>query len=396
MGQPVDANGRSILHKGHGMTHTCAVPDVCKTPSPGGPIPIPYVNVAMDSNLTDGADSVKIEGNPLANVSSKIATSVGDEPGTAGGIISSKFKGTVTWKMGSLDVKAEGKSVVRFLDNALHNGNSFNSAFINVGQTGFAYADDFTQKCEICQHEAPEHRIFATRNAAKLCAELIEALKKALQDAPDDKKAEYAHPDGAGGFRGYMVGVMVCDKDESFAAMSGPGTLPGFEKVARDTCGHTPVSGGIVQPAEFAGANQATANAAGAALTPAFKRTEVDAAIRRINQKRGNGYKGYNIPGNCAGAKLLARAPAASHKPVAMTEAFFLGWAGKYTYLETHRTEEQLASYSRSWINKLKRGKQAKRSNEARDFTDASPVVVSCHSCQELLYLTMCPERNCP
>ncbi len=68
MGTNVDANGRSILHKGHGKTHTCAPPDVCKTPSPGGPVPIPYVNIAMDSNLTDGAETVKIEGNPLANV----------------------------------------------------------------------------------------------------------------------------------------------------------------------------------------------------------------------------------------------------------------------------------------------------------------------------------------
>jgi hypothetical protein len=394
MGQPVDANGRSILHKGHGMTHTCAVPDVCKTPSPGGPIPIPYINVAMDSNLTDGAESVKIEGNPVANVSSKISTSVGDEPGTVGGLISSKFKGTVTWKMGSLDVKAEGKSVVRFLDNALHNGNSFNSAFINVGQTGFAYADDFTQKCEICQREAPEHRIYATRNAARLCAELIEALKKALEDAPANRKAEYAFPDGAGGFRGYMVGVMVCQTDQSFAAMSGAQTLPGFQRIATD-CGHTPVPGGIVQPPEFSAANQAASNAAGTPLTAGFKLEQVEAAIKRINRKRGTGSKGYNVPGNCAGAKLLARAPAAPHKPVAMTEAFFLAWTGQYSYLETLRTPEQLGSYSRSWINKLRRGKSARR-REPREFTTADQVVVSCHSCQELLYLTMCPERNCP
>jgi len=45
---------------------------------------------------------VKIEGNPIANVSAKIATSTGDEAGSAGGgIVSSKIKGTVTWKDGS-------------------------------------------------------------------------------------------------------------------------------------------------------------------------------------------------------------------------------------------------------------------------------------------------------
>ena len=47
----VFANGRSIVHKGDGQTNVGAIPDVCKTPSPGGPVPIPYVNTAMNSNL---------------------------------------------------------------------------------------------------------------------------------------------------------------------------------------------------------------------------------------------------------------------------------------------------------------------------------------------------------
>src|SRR2546427_382239 len=175
MSQNVDANGRSILHKGHGMTHTCAVPDVCKTPTPGGPVPIPYVNVAMDSDLTDAAETVKIEGNPVANVSAKISTSTGDEAGSAGGrIISSKFKGTVTWKMGSLDVKAEGKSVVRFLDTGFHNGNSFNTAFIAQGGTGVAYGDDFKDPCPVCEKNADAHRILERDkedpNTPKTCA----------------------------------------------------------------------------------------------------------------------------------------------------------------------------------------------------------------------------------
>jgi hypothetical protein len=143
MGQTVTANGRSILHKGHGMTHVCAVPDVCKTPSPGGPIPIPYVNMAMDSDLTDGADSVKVEGNPAGITSSKLSTSTGDEAGSIGGIVSSKFKGSASWTTASLDVKADGKSVVRFLDSILHNGNTYNTSFVDLGGTGVAYGDDF-------------------------------------------------------------------------------------------------------------------------------------------------------------------------------------------------------------------------------------------------------------
>lgn len=61
----VFANGLSILHKGDGLVQTCAIPDVCNTPTPAGPVPIPYVNVAMDSDLVDGTQEVKVEGQSL-------------------------------------------------------------------------------------------------------------------------------------------------------------------------------------------------------------------------------------------------------------------------------------------------------------------------------------------
>jgi hypothetical protein len=53
----VYANGRTILHKGDGLTQTSGSPDVCKTPSPGGPVPIPYPNVAMGGDLVFSAFS---------------------------------------------------------------------------------------------------------------------------------------------------------------------------------------------------------------------------------------------------------------------------------------------------------------------------------------------------
>ena len=41
-------------------------PDVCKTPSPGGPVPIPYPNIAMNNQADGGTCSskVKIGGQP--------------------------------------------------------------------------------------------------------------------------------------------------------------------------------------------------------------------------------------------------------------------------------------------------------------------------------------------
>ncbi|MFL5343799.1 MAG: PAAR-like domain-containing protein, partial [Hyalangium sp.] len=70
-------NGRSVVHKGDGQTNVCGTPDVCKTPSPGGPIPVPYVNVAQDGDLASGSRSVSIEGNPIALEDSYLSTKPG-------------------------------------------------------------------------------------------------------------------------------------------------------------------------------------------------------------------------------------------------------------------------------------------------------------------------------
>lgn len=129
----VFANGLSILHKGDGLVQTCAIPDVCKTPTPAGPVPIPYVNVAMDSDLVDGTQEVKVEGQSAALQSSKLSMSTGDEAGSAGGVVSGKTKGELKWAAASVDVKFEGKGVVRFLDVTLHNGTPSNCAFMNLG-----------------------------------------------------------------------------------------------------------------------------------------------------------------------------------------------------------------------------------------------------------------------
>jgi len=104
------ANDRTIVHEGDGLQFIAMAPDVCKTPSPGGPVPIPYPNIAMSSDLADGSKTVKIEGNSAALSASNLKTSTGDEAGTAGGgIISGKIKGKLTWAIYSTDVKFEGK-----------------------------------------------------------------------------------------------------------------------------------------------------------------------------------------------------------------------------------------------------------------------------------------------
>ena len=55
-------------------------PDVCETPSPGGPIPIPYPNIAKSSDTSKGTEKVKIEGKEAMTKASSYKKSTGDEP----------------------------------------------------------------------------------------------------------------------------------------------------------------------------------------------------------------------------------------------------------------------------------------------------------------------------
>ena len=55
----VGVNKLSVVHKSSNGV-SIAFPDVCKTPSPAGPIPIPYPNIAKSSDTAKGTKKVKI------------------------------------------------------------------------------------------------------------------------------------------------------------------------------------------------------------------------------------------------------------------------------------------------------------------------------------------------
>lgn len=106
------------------------IPDVCKTPSPGGPVPIPYPNIATEQDLAKGTTTVKADGgNMCANYGSEFFKSTGDEPGVAGGVASSTFIKEATWITYSFNVKLESKGACRLTDKMFHNHqNTVNTA----------------------------------------------------------------------------------------------------------------------------------------------------------------------------------------------------------------------------------------------------------------------------
>ena len=59
-GVTVGVNQKSVVHKSSNGV-TIAFPDVCKTPSPGGPVPIPYPNIAKSTDTSKGSKPTKLD-----------------------------------------------------------------------------------------------------------------------------------------------------------------------------------------------------------------------------------------------------------------------------------------------------------------------------------------------
>ena len=110
---------------GGGMC-TNTAPDVCKTPSPAGPVPIPYPNIAQNAMAVKTALKVMISHRPVVHKMSEIPMSSGDEAGTAGGVKSSVFIQKTTFAMGSTKVMIEGQQCVHQTASTFHNGANFN------------------------------------------------------------------------------------------------------------------------------------------------------------------------------------------------------------------------------------------------------------------------------
>jgi uncharacterized protein DUF4150 len=114
------ANMRGIAHKGSGGMST-VFPDVCKTPTPAGPVPIPYPNIGKAADTSSGPSTVTTDGKMPMTKDAKYMMSAGDEAGSAMGVVSNKIKGACEFMMYSFDVQFEGKGVCRLGDPLFHN-----------------------------------------------------------------------------------------------------------------------------------------------------------------------------------------------------------------------------------------------------------------------------------
>ena len=365
----VYANGRTIVHKGDGQVNASAPPDVCKTPSPGGPVPTPYVNVAKSKDLTSGTKRTKIDGKPVAIDGAKISTSTGNEAGTAGGgLLSSKTKGKLTWVTKSPNVKFEGKGVIRFMDTALHNGNTFNTSFIQQGGTGMAYGDDFDGPCPLCKKSPDKHQIKEMKeSSAKIASDIL----KRLHANPRRYAKTVLRQDRTVRLKGYMVGVLVCNC-KIWATTSGS-TQEHFHEAAE---GCVTIGGGAVNSAILSGDDRR-------AYGFVMDRVEQLKEIRRTaggTPEEIERRQQTNKPGECAAQKLLARAR--GHELLSLTEVMWRPkgrWTGRYRVKVAKPTNTRTINMPFSDYT---------AADAAAGATDKS--VASCQSCQLLLPLVLC------
>ena len=120
MSQTVFVNSRGVVHKASGGM-SIVFPDVCKTPTPGGPVPIPYPNIGKSSDTSQGPKKVTTDQKMPMVKGAKYSRSMGDEAGTVGGVLSNVNMNVCEFLLYSFDVKFEGKNVCRLGDPMFHN-----------------------------------------------------------------------------------------------------------------------------------------------------------------------------------------------------------------------------------------------------------------------------------
>lgn len=110
---------------------TMCMPDVCKTPTPVGPVPIPYPNIAMLKSASKQAKKVLVCGAaPLVKVS-VVPNTNGDNAGVNGGLVSGKFMKKCQFTTSGKKVQFGGKNAVRNLDSVKsNNGNAFGAQIV--------------------------------------------------------------------------------------------------------------------------------------------------------------------------------------------------------------------------------------------------------------------------
>jgi hypothetical protein len=96
-------------------------PDVCLTPSPVGPVPIPYPNIAMGPTAIPNVPTVLWMGAPAHNMLTTIPMTNGDNAGVATGVASGMVMGPSRHLTAAFTVIVKGAPATRLTSVSLQN-----------------------------------------------------------------------------------------------------------------------------------------------------------------------------------------------------------------------------------------------------------------------------------
>lgn len=99
-----------------------AFPDVCKIPTPVGPVPVPLIDITLSVLAIPNVANKFITAMPVHNLMTTTPTSTGNEPGVLGGIVSSRFDGALRHLLGSFKVFYSCMPATKMLSPTLQNG----------------------------------------------------------------------------------------------------------------------------------------------------------------------------------------------------------------------------------------------------------------------------------
>ena len=166
MSHEVYANGNEIAGEAGMGKVIAAFPDVCMSPPspPAGPIPIPYPNTSMSSDLKEGSQTVTLGGKPaaLSQQSYYQPSALGDEAATKAwgmAVVTHTITGKTYFQAWSADVLIEGKNACRHTDITTSNHASAPGSTPpnpNLEAMDWGSIEDDLDQCACC-HAKPRH-----------------------------------------------------------------------------------------------------------------------------------------------------------------------------------------------------------------------------------------------
>lgn len=110
-------------------------PDVCLTPSPAGPVPVPYPNVAMGSMAVNPVFNILWMSAPAHNLGTVIPMTNGDNLGVGLGVASGTVMGPSRHLTGAFTYLVGGLPATRLSSVSLQNSTNCPGARVVPSQT---------------------------------------------------------------------------------------------------------------------------------------------------------------------------------------------------------------------------------------------------------------------